>query len=267
MQKANFLAINEKLKVKLEAQYPAKHVCNKNNIDAMANRLVQIISNVINEKVPISKPSPYAKCWWTKELTNLKKEKNQLSNLLYRLRGIPNAPIHTSHREAASCFSNKIKESKKKHWLNWLEEADSRDIYNANMYITNTPTNYSNARIPMLQSSMPDGSKVLASENSEKAKTLIKKFFPPPPINPCTPVSAYPEQSPRHILQKQHLQDSMETQTFQSTGSRWYTKHSHPKMHQNDTGSPLLPFQADIRIWHIPCLVVNHTHNSVTQAR
>ena len=77
--------------------------------------------------------------------------------------------------------------------LDWLEEADSRDIYNANKYITNAPTDYSNARIPVLQSSVPDGSKVLASENSEKGKALVKTFFPPLPINPCTPASAYPK--------------------------------------------------------------------------
>ena len=116
--------------------------------------------------------------------------------------------------------------------LDWLEEADSRDIYNANKYITNAPTDYSNARIPMLQSSMPDGSKVLANETLKKEKLLLN-ILPTPTYQsmyPSLSLSQTP-QSLRHILQKQHSQDSMETQTLQSTGSRWYTKHSHPKMH------------------------------------
>ena len=39
--------------------------------------------------VPMSKPSPYVKHWWMKELTELKKEKNRLSNCAYRQRGLP----------------------------------------------------------------------------------------------------------------------------------------------------------------------------------
>ena len=34
---------------------------------------------MINAKVPLRKPSPYAKRWWNADLSALKKKKNQLS--------------------------------------------------------------------------------------------------------------------------------------------------------------------------------------------
>ena len=85
---ADFTVINERLKMKLETLGPAKQICRRVDIKPLIDMLVNALSETINEVVPLSKPSPYAKCWQTKKLTNLKREKNQLSNLSYRMRGL-----------------------------------------------------------------------------------------------------------------------------------------------------------------------------------
>ena len=47
MHKANFLVINKKLRMRLEAQHPAKCIHNKNDIDEVANNLVHTADNYL----------------------------------------------------------------------------------------------------------------------------------------------------------------------------------------------------------------------------
>ena len=49
-------------------------------------KLDAAIKETIKEQVPINKPSPYAKRWWTKNLTKMKKHKERLARLSYRKR-------------------------------------------------------------------------------------------------------------------------------------------------------------------------------------
>ena len=102
----------------------------------------------------------------------MKKEKNQLSNLSYRYRGLPDVPIHHLHRIAANKFSNRIEETKKKHWRDWLEEATSSNVYLANKYITNPLTDYASARISSLVTTSDNSTESTTHENKEKAEAL-----------------------------------------------------------------------------------------------
>lgn len=193
MRDADFTAINEKLRERLALRCPAIRIRHKEDVETTVNTLVDIINEVIDEEVPASKPSPFAKRWWTKELTELKKEKNRLSNLSYKHRGMPDAPVHAKHKEAVNTFCNRLEEIKKEHWTNWLEEATSKDVYIAGKYITSEPSDYSNARIPSLKTTNHQGVETLATENATKAEALVKTFFPPPPPEPTLPSTAYPE--------------------------------------------------------------------------
>ena len=69
----------------------------------------------------------------------------------------------------------------------------ARDIYIANKYATNPPSNYANVRIPLLQSSSPNRPNYVANTNLEKVKELSSTFFPPPPVSISIPATAYPE--------------------------------------------------------------------------
>ena len=86
------------------------------------------------------------------------------------------------HRESVNRFCNKVDKTKKKHWINWLKAATSRDIYVANKYVTNDPLDYTNARIPILSTSSPEGIKYMAIKNRDKVEVLAKTFFPPPQL-------------------------------------------------------------------------------------
>ena len=86
----------------------------KADIDMAADSLVNTTNEVIKEIVPISKPSPYAKCWWMKELTELKQAKKML-NLSYKLHGLPEAPAHAQHRNTTKGLCHRMEEVKKNH--------------------------------------------------------------------------------------------------------------------------------------------------------
>ena len=193
MRDVDFEVINMKLKDCLTLWCPIGIICHKEDVENRVNTLVDTINEVIMEEIPISHPTPYAKCWWTKEPTDLKKKKNQLSNLSYKLCRMPDAPVHAKHKEAVNIFCNRLEEIKKVHWTSWLEEASSKDIYTTNKYITSEPSDYSNARIPSLKTKDPNDHDTMASENTAKAKALADTFFPPPPDTPVIPATVYPE--------------------------------------------------------------------------
>ena len=56
----------------------------KDKFEGIVNLFVNTINEVLDKEVPTTQPSPFMKRWWTKELTDLKKEKKRLSNLLYK---------------------------------------------------------------------------------------------------------------------------------------------------------------------------------------
>ncbi|KAG2130234.1 hypothetical protein DEU56DRAFT_740829 [Suillus clintonianus] len=75
------------------AEYPPPvTITTEAQFQTAATNLSTAIQQTIKEKVPTSKPSPHAKRWWTKELTLMMKQKNKLSDLSYKMRGLPDHP-------------------------------------------------------------------------------------------------------------------------------------------------------------------------------
>jgi hypothetical protein len=191
---ADFKLINEILQTRLAEKCPAKEIHSKEELEDTVNTFIETIQEVLNHNVPVTKPCPYTKRWWNKELTELKKKKNKLSKLSYRLRGIHDHPVHAECKAAERKLSVRIDEVKKKHWEDWLEDATPNDIYLANKYINSKPTDYSNAQIPALKSRNPDTQQeATVSDNATKAKILAETFFPPPPESPIIPDTIYPK--------------------------------------------------------------------------
>ena len=142
------------------------------------NSLVNSIQDVLKEEVPTTKPCPFMKRWWNNELTVLEKLKNKLSKLAYQFRGLPDHPFHDEHKSAAKALKNSIEATKKSHWINWLEEASINDIYMANRYLNDDPTDNSNTWIPDLTVfDSTTNHETLATDNDTKAKVLAETFF------------------------------------------------------------------------------------------
>ena len=125
MHDANFETINKKLQALLANRGPAQRIRTKEELETAVNTLVETIQEVLDQEVPITKPSPFTKCWWTKELTELKHEQTRLSKLSYRYRGIRDHTVHAEFKSATNKLSNRINETKKEHWTEWLQSANS----------------------------------------------------------------------------------------------------------------------------------------------
>ena len=89
---------------------PAKKIHSVVELEGSVNSLVEMIQEVLKQKVSVTKPSPYMKRWWSKELTRLKKEKNKLSKISYKFRGMTDHPPYAEHRSAANGLHSCIDE-------------------------------------------------------------------------------------------------------------------------------------------------------------
>jgi len=183
---------NEHLATALTPNAP-KQLRSKTEFDAALTSITDAIKDTINAKVPISKPFPHTKRWWSHELNQLRKRKNRLANASYRWRGLPEHPSHNAHSDAAKEYAKLIETSKKEHWENWLLNASERDIWTANKYATDPPTDGGKSRIPTLKHTRQDGTVHRTTSNAEKSAALAETFFPPPPLIPIVPHTCYPQ--------------------------------------------------------------------------
>ena len=76
--------LNARLKERLSQESPARHIRSKEEFHGKVNKLVETIQSVIAEKVPVKKPCPFSKRWWSKDLTKLQNIKYQLSNEAFK---------------------------------------------------------------------------------------------------------------------------------------------------------------------------------------
>jgi len=170
--------------------HPKPGSCKKNN---STSRLTKILQETIDATVPLSNPSPFAKRWWTKELSTMRKEKNRLSSAAYKFRHVPNHPSKKTYHQFTNKYTNQIRKVKKEHWEEWLENIADNDIFAANKIVTDLPSDYARALIPPLKSIQPNGRPLIATSNQAKSAALAHTFFPSPPPVPSVPTNAtYP---------------------------------------------------------------------------
>ncbi|KAM5538790.1 hypothetical protein V8D89_007512 [Ganoderma adspersum] len=134
-----------------------------------------MLAHAADGAVPVAKPCPYSKRWWTPELTALKRAARRLSNRAARRRASPEdaaAARATSHE-----YHTAIRRQKRLHWRTYVESATEQTIWQASKYVTQAPEDTLASRLPALK--LSDGS--VAQSCSEKRDTLMAQFFPAPP--------------------------------------------------------------------------------------
>lgn len=113
------------------------------------------VMEAVMELTPKAKPSPYAKRWWTMDLTQLcwiyTYQRNQARSQRRAGRAIPE--LEQRAKEAAKEYHDAIRRQKKAHWEDFL--ADDTNIWQASRYLKPSGSLFSD-KIPPL--SKPDGS-------------------------------------------------------------------------------------------------------------
>jgi hypothetical protein len=146
------------------------------SVQQQTDWLMAAVVEAVYALTPKAKPSPYAKRWWTTDLTQLRRVytywRNQARAQRRRGHVFPN--LEQQANEAAKEYHDAIRRQKKAHWEDFL--ADDTNIWQAAKYLD---PNGSPAfdKIPPL--TRRDGS--TSRDKIERAEELLSAFFPPLP--------------------------------------------------------------------------------------
>ena len=85
-------------------------------LDRECDKLTTALQETIGEVVPEVILGPQAKRWWTKELTNLRKDMLKIRQKICKKRADPNNTKWAQFRDARRRFGRELEKTKKNHW-------------------------------------------------------------------------------------------------------------------------------------------------------
>jgi hypothetical protein len=91
-------------------------------VQQKTDRLMSVVLEAVQEVTPKAKPSPYAKRWWTTDLTQLRQIYTYWRNRAGR--ALPE--LEELAKSAAKQYHDTIRKQKRTHWHEFL--ADSTNI-------------------------------------------------------------------------------------------------------------------------------------------
>ena len=99
-------------------------------LDLYAMQIINVVKGAINIHIPLAKPSPYAKRWWTQSLTDLCKQYILLRNRFYCARKYnkPDLEIGQLEKQAwvvKHSYFKELRRQKKQYWKDFLEDVDN----------------------------------------------------------------------------------------------------------------------------------------------
>lgn len=149
-KKVDWETFNEKLETQLKLLTEPKEIERVKEFWERLKEVDETVKVVIKEEVPLAKPSPMQQCWWTNELTNMRKLRNNLAGKSYRKRAQPNHPVHEQYRRARQSLSAEIKRAKSEKWVEFLTNADGNAIWDISRMVEAGPKDGGRTRIPEL---------------------------------------------------------------------------------------------------------------------
>ena len=179
-RQANWIKVNEDL--------PAAKIRSKEQFILKVNELVSIIVEVLEDHLKKRHPSPFKHWWWTKELSQLKKQQNRPSSKAFKMQQVHNHPVHGGYKVAVNKFKEVMQETRGQDWMYWFKAASQQDLYIANKGISNEPTDYSSVQVPMLRTTT-NNLPSCVEDTIAKSAVLVESFSPPPPLFSCLPLN------------------------------------------------------------------------------
>ncbi|CUA75215.1 putative RNA-directed DNA polymerase from transposon BS [Rhizoctonia solani] len=189
-----------------------RRINNQEEIDSRVGNIMETIYEAVRASTPDLRLCAWSKRWWSPELGAHRKLARSLAARSYRARFDRDNPIHEEYRLQRNRFSQAIKDAKRKHWEDFLEELDEESMWTAAGYLSSEPTDGGRARVPSLRYTQPDNTPASATDNDTKSRVLMESFFPPapPPCQPDTPTPQHPTPVPEpHELQTRHVRQAV----------------------------------------------------------
>jgi hypothetical protein len=127
-RKTDWEAFVKSLSDKLSALPRPTEITDIATAKAKLAEIDEAINGSIVDHVPLSKPCPHLKRWWTRELTEMCKKVKRLGCASWAMRGLQGHPDHEWFRRARNDYAKAIRETKAKHWTAWLADMDEESI-------------------------------------------------------------------------------------------------------------------------------------------
>jgi len=125
-QETDWEAFQKVLKEKLEMLEEPREfrMGERTAFERARKELERVVMEMIEEQVPMSKPSPHSKRWWTQELSQMKAAMQRLARQSRRAQRDHSDPIHKKYGWKRNDYAQAIKDTKQDHWDEWLENLD-----------------------------------------------------------------------------------------------------------------------------------------------
>ncbi|MGH2507601.1 MAG: endonuclease/exonuclease/phosphatase family protein, partial [Ktedonobacteraceae bacterium] len=212
-------------------------------LDQYAEDLNNVVQDTIQDNIPPSKPMPYAKRWWSMELTQLRKEYNYRRNqwTSARRRGEDSFHIRDAAQVARRQYLFTIEKQKRDHWNDFLK--DTKNVWKALSYANQEDKVWN---IPVLHRGED-----IAETEELKASMLMQAFFPPQPepVGSRDNIDFEPEGSAADMIHTPVLEEEVRHAIFSSNPRK-------------APGSDDLPFKVWQELWPIVKGCVTHLYQS-----
>ncbi|KAF5383195.1 hypothetical protein D9615_004913 [Tricholomella constricta] len=168
---AKWKPLVKRVKEEVEKLPPPTEIYSLDTFKGRLQALNTILQEAIQEHVPMTKPSPYMKRWWSTELKAMKSATRKLANRAHNHRTVPDHLIHEEYRQKRNSYSEMIRTAKAEHWAEWLEGLDESSVWTASRLVTSPASDAGRSRIPTLQVKDPV-TKAIVEEASDNATIL-----------------------------------------------------------------------------------------------
>lgn len=155
----------------------APKIQTKGELDQAVKTLIDITTTAIGKHIPIAKPSPYSKRWFTRQLKTELKEVNKSRRKYQRScarngRQHPRTlELHKAWRTKRRHWTRQLEKVKAADWKDFLDQATSQTVWRATPYMKR---NDAFANLPPLRVGDYE-----VTDNHDKARVLLETFFPP----------------------------------------------------------------------------------------
>ncbi|XP_044718712.1 endonuclease-reverse transcriptase domain-containing protein [Hirsutella rhossiliensis] len=145
-------------------------------VQTQADQLMRVVTKVLHDLTPRAQPPPYAKRWWTKDLTRLRQTYTYWRNQAraQRRAGQPQPDLEQRAKDAAKEYHDNVRKQKKSHWDDFV--TDENNIWKVVKYLK-PGVNVFDDKVPPLRRA--DGS--ITKGKGEQGEELLSTFFPPLP--------------------------------------------------------------------------------------